>query len=486
MPNDLLNAAARDPAPQTLLCGDLTDPDWTAALLRMLEMKRRGPDTRPVELPDAAALQRLRAMGIAAEGRPLDSVVDEMLTSVYPLRARNDHPRFFAFVPGPASPLSMLGDLMTSLHNIHAGSWLQSSGPSCIEGTLTDWLAAQLGLPAGAGGLFVSGDSMANLTALVVARERMLTEDERPLGVAYTSDQTHSSVAKGLGIIGFTARQIRKIRSDGQYRMDLGALAEAIAQDKAAGLRPFAVIASAGTTNTGSIDPLPGIHRLCAAERLWMHVDGAYGASIALSPAHRHLLDGIEHADSVSWDAHKWLFQTYGCGVVLLRDRQHLLQTYNTRPEYLRDAQVDEGQTNFWDMGPELTRPARALKLWLTLQVVGSRAMGEAIAHGCRLAQWAEDELAHHAHWQIVSPASLAIVNFRYAPPGQDDHALDGLSRAISQRALEEGHAAVLTTQLGGRAVLRICAIHPGATETDMRETVRRLDRHARELLAAR
>ncbi len=463
----------------------LDQPTLEAAALQILRA-RATPQPRVVRLADDAALAELRAMTVPEHGRPLAAVIDEMVEKVCHHRAQADHPRFFAFVPGPRSPLSALGDLLTATYNPHAGNWLESSGPSSIELRLVQWLAGRLGLPEQSGGLFVSGGSMANMTALVVARDRKLPAAERAKGVAYVSEQTHSSVAKGLAIIGFLPEQIRRIRCDAQFRLDLDDLAAAIERDKAHGRLPFAVVASAGTTNTGSIDPLPEIRRRCDRENLWMHVDGAYGASIAISPRYRHLLDGIEQADSVSWDGHKWLFQTYGCGVVMVRDKAHLAASFHTRPEYLRDTETDEGQVNFWDLGVELTRPARGLKLWLTLQTAGAATMAAGVEHGFQLARWAEDELRRHADWEIVSPARLAIVNFRHAPAGWNAERIDALNTAIAQRMLRDGHAAVLTTRLNGKTVLRICAIHPDATEDDMRATVRKLDAFARQEMASR
>ncbi|WP_161974461.1 pyridoxal phosphate-dependent decarboxylase family protein [Piscinibacter terrae] len=463
------------------MLGDVTPQAFAKAVSRVGDSQQQKPMQRAVQVIDAAGAAALRNMGVPAKGRPLNDVLTQLLEDIHPWRAKMDHPRFFAFIPGPASPLSALGELATAMHNAHAGSWLQSSGASAIEMGLIEWLASRVGLPATAGGLFVSGGSMANLTALTVARDQKLAPHERSIAVAYVSEQTHSSVAKGLKIIGFLPDQIRRMPTDDAFAMDMAALACAMEQDRAAGLKPFVVIASAGTTNTGSVDPLRAIRALCDQHGLWMHVDGAYGASAALSPAHRGLLDGIGEADSLSWDAHKWLFQTYGCGMVLMRHREHLPQSFHTRPEYLRDAQTDADQVNHWDLGAELTRPARAMKLWLTLQVLGSQAMGDAIAHGCQLAQWAEDELRQHAGWDVVSPAQLAIVTFRMTQPGLSPEDTDALNRAISRRALEDGFAAVLTTQLKGRTVLRICAIHPDATELDMRETIRRLDAYGRE-----
>lgn len=457
------------------------DETLRAIVDRLATMHSKTAEEPVVRLVGDEAIARLRSIEIPAAGRPLGQVVEEMLTDIYPYRMRMNHPRCFAFIPSPTSALAWLGDLLTATHNPHAGSWLQSSGPSSVERRLIEWLNAKIGYPTMAGGLFVSGGSMANLVALTAARDRMLDVQDRHLGVAYVSEQTHSSVAKGLRIIGFADSQIRKVPTDSRWRLDVERLAVAIAADRAKGLKPFVVVASAGTTNTGSIDPFGAIAELCSSNQMWMHVDGAYGASISLSSRHRALLDGIELSDSVSWDAHKWLFQTYGCGMVLMRDRRYLGDSFHTKAEYLRDAHVDQDQINYWDFGQELTRPARALKLWLTLQVLGSDRVGEAVAHGFQLAQWAEDELKLHSDWEVVTPAQLAIVNFRYAPRGKTEQELDQLNRAISLRAIVEGYAGVLTTQLNGRAVLRICSIHPDADENDMRETIRRLDAYGRQ-----
>ncbi len=473
---------AEEAGHRSRLLGQVTPQALELALRRMGD-SRRLPLPRAVQVIDAAGAALLRNMGVPAQGRPLNEVIDQLLHEIYPWRAQMDHPRFFAFIPGPASPLSALGDFATAMHNVHASSWLQSSGPNAVEMGLIEWLASRVGLPSSAGGLFVSGGSMANLTALTVARDQKLAPDQRALGVAYVSEQTHSSVAKGLRIIGFLPQQIRRIPTDAAFRMDMAALESAIGQDCAAGLRPFAVIATAGTTNTGSVDPLRPIRALCDTHGLWMHVDGAYGASAALSPSHRDLLDGIGEADSLSWDAHKWLFQTYGCGIVFVRHREHLWQTFHASAEYLADAQVEADQVNLWDFGAELTRPARAMKLWLSLQVLGSDAIGEAIAHGCQLALWAQDELQQDPRWEIASPAQLGIVNFRMTHPGMSPEALDALNSGISSRALEEGFATVLTTRLRNRTVLRICAIHPDATEFDMRETIGRLAAHGESLI---
>ena len=402
---------------------------------------------------------------------------------VFAYRVRMDDPAFFGFIPSPVSPLSWLGEVLTSHFNAHAGSWMQSSGPTAIEEGLIAWLAERAGLPVTAGGLFVSGGSMANLTALMVARDRMLLAANRVRAVAYVSRQTHSSVAKGLAVLGFLPEQIRKVAVDDQFRLRVDLLRTAIRQDRDRGLLPFAVVASCGTTNTGSIDPLHAIADLTAAERLWLHVDGAYGASVALSHAHRGLVDGLGRADSISWDAHKWLFQTYGCGFVLVRDKADLAATFATTPEYLRDAAATDETPNYWDFGLELTRPARAMKLWFTLQVLGEQAIGEMIDHGFHLAETVERRLRELADWSIVTPASLGIVNFRYVPSNLSDDQADQLNDAIAAQMIARNIAAPLTTKIHGRTVLRICAISPEATAAGMGTVVAELDICARTLL---
>ena len=430
---------------------------------------------------DDETIHRLKSRGIPAKGRPVKEVFEEMERDVYANQSLVQHPRCFACVPSPVSLFSWMGDIMTNAYDPHAGSWLNASGAGCIEQETIRWMCGLAGYPETAGGLFVSGGSMANLTALTAARDAKLTYADRELGVAYVSDQTHSSVAKGLHIIGFRPDQVRSIPSDSAFRMKIPELRAAIEADLRAGKKPFAVIATAGTTNTGSIDPLEEIAGICENFSLWMHVDGAYGASVLVSNTHRGLLKGVERSDSLSWDAHKWLMQTYGCSAVLVRDPRYLAKTFAVHPEYLKDASAGEGEANFWDLGPELTRPARSLKLWITLQIMGSDAMSDMIDHGYKLAETAEKALRRLPDWEIISPAAQAVINFRYAPAGLSDRALDELNQKISRELCAGGFAQVLTTELNGKKVLRICALNPATTREDMLETVKLLDDCARE-----
>lgn len=417
---------------------------------------------------------------ISAHGRPIQEVYSEMLEDVYANTLLAQHPRSFSCIPSTASLLSWMGDVMTNAYNPHASCQINAPAADLIEKKLIRWMCDLAGYPEESGGLFVSGGSIANLTALTAARDAKLTYNERDRAIIYVSDQTHSSVSKGLHIIGFCKEQIHVIPTDNSFCMDISALQETIEKDIADRKKPFAVIASAGTTNTGSVDPMPEISALCRKYDMWMHVDGAFGASALVSKRYRKNLSGIELSDSLSWDAHKWLLQTYGCSVVLVRNQSCLVKSFATHPEYLKDSEISEGSIEFWDLGPELTRPARGLKLWLTLQAMGTDEMERIIEHGCILAELAEKIIRENPEWEIVCPAQLGIINFRYISNGKFyENDLDIINKNISREITESGFAQIFTTELLGKKVLRMCTIHPETTKQDIYDTVERLAKTA-------
>lgn len=422
---------------------------------------------------DVQGIDAVRQLATPGESQDLLSVLKEAL-SIFSNSMRLEHPRCFAYMPSCPSHLAQIGDLLTSIFNINAVQWNVSSGPCVVETTLIQWLASQAGLPPSAGGCFVSGASMANMTSIVLARDRMLSHEQRPRGVVYLSDQTHVSMVKGLHITGFCDSQIRIIPSQ-NFRFDVHALHHQITIDRCDGRLPFMIIASCGTTNTGSIDPLHAVADIARDEGLWLHVDGAYGASIALSPTHRHLVDGLGRANSISWDGHKWLFQTYGCGVVLTREGQDLENSFALDAAYIRTSLAPDGTTHFYNISPELSRPARAMPLWLTLRVLGHRRIGEMIDHGFKLARLADHELRQDPNWEIVSPATASIVAFRYKFQGLEEQELDSLNLAISTRLLADNIAAIMSTTLRGRKTLRMCALNPATTPETISQVVQQM-----------
>jgi len=401
---------------------------------------------------------------------PADKILARVERDVFSNMMHVCHPRFFAFVPAPSNFVSAMGDALAAGFNVFNGSWLGGSGPAALELAVIDWFRAWCGFPDGAGGLFVSGGSMANLTALVAARHTRL--DDRVEGaVIYYSDQTHSSIDRALRVIGFLPEQIRRIPPDQEFRLPMNALARAIQEDRAAGLRPFAVIANAGTTNTGAIDPLREIAALCRVENLWMHVDGAYGAAAVISERGRKMLDGIELADSLSFDPHKWLFQTIECGCVLLRDAALLKATYRIMPEYLADVHRNAAEVNPCDYGIQLTRGFRALKVWMSVQYFGLEAIRSAVDHGFALAELAEGKLRRMERWEVVTPAQMGIVTFR------SRSADEAFYQRMHDAMLRDGFALATSTVLHGRTVLRLCTINPRTTEADIEQTLDWLDK---------
>ncbi|KAJ3466622.1 hypothetical protein MRS44_004186 [Fusarium solani] len=447
-------------------------------LLQSTQQVRHDPMLRVAQPADVPLLKELSTPG---QPNDIDQAIQDAFT-ISDFRLRMNNPRFFGFVPNPASPLSWIGDCLSSAFNSFAGSRLQGSGVAVVEQTLLEWLAARVGLPDTAGGIFVSGGSMANMTAMVLARDCILPSGQEGFGVAYVSDQTHHSVVKALRIIGIKRDRIRVIRSNDSFQIQTAALKDAIQADRTAGLIPFVLIGTSGTTNTGSVDDLTALAQIRDEEGVWLHIDGAYGASASLAATRSSAVSGLGLADSISWDAHKWLFQTYSCSLILVRNKINLAKVFTNDGDYLRDALDDEEIPNFWNLGMELTRPSRALKLWFTLRVLGVERLGLMIDHGFRLAEIAQEEVKKSKNWEVTSAASMAIVTFRYAPPGKTDEELNDLNTAISRKLVEGNIAGILTTKLRGRVVLRICSISPLLSGDEMAGIIRQVDKVARQL----
>ena len=299
-------------------------------------------------------------------------------------------------------------------------------------------------------------------------------------GVAYCSDQTHSSMERAFRILGFTAGQVRRIESDSRYRLSLDALQKAMDADRADGKRPFCVVANAGTTNTGAVDPLPELSELCHREDLWLHADGAYGAVAVLSPTYRNRLEGLGSVDSLSLDPHKWLFQPYEIGCVLLRDSELLTKHLEAQPEYLQDVKAVEEEVNFCDLGFQLTRQFRALKLWMTIQLFGLDHIRAAIERGIRAAEKAETYARGHEELEVVSAAELGVVSLRYVAKSSDD--LNAFNLELSKVVIVDSFCLASSTEINGKVVLRMCTINPRTTDGDLRKTVERIVEIGRRL----
>ncbi|MCP5116315.1 MAG: aminotransferase class V-fold PLP-dependent enzyme [bacterium] len=418
--------------------------------------------------------------GFPEKGRAPGEVLDQVGRDVFSTIMHVNHPRFFAFVPSPGGFVGAMADALAAGFNVFAGTWVEGSGPATVELATLDWLRQVCGLPETAGGLFLSGGSMANLTALAVARQVKLGEGD-DAAVIYCSNQTHSSVERGVRVLGFQAGQFRKLATGDDYCLSIEALKAAVAEDRASGRRPFAVIANAGTTNTGAVDPLDTLADFCRDENLWLHADGAYGAAAALCERGKRILKGLDRVDSVSLDPHKWLFQPFEIGCLLVREAEQLKQTFQIMPDYLRDVHRQQG-VNFADYGIQLTRSFRALKLWMSLQIFGVAAFRQAMEHGFNLAEAVEARLARNPNWEVLSPARMAIVSFRWAPAGHADAELNRINDTLASLLFTDATAAVTTTKLHGHVALRMCTINPRTTSADIDLTISRLEEIAGSL----
>lgn len=400
---------------------------------------------------------------------PMEQILSRLAREVFPQTLDIAHPRFFAFVPGPSNFVSVMADALASGFNVFNGSWLGGSAAAALELAVIDWFRQWCGFPVSAGGLFLSGGSMANLTALAAARHAKLG-DQTARAVIYYSDQTHSSIDRALRMIGFLPGQMCRIACNAEFRLPVSELARLVQADRDAGLRPFAVIANAGTTSTGAIDPLREIAAFCRAEGLWMHVDGAYGAAAVISERGRRLLEGIELADSLTFDPHKWLFQPVECGCVLLRDAAALKSAYRIMPEYLADVHRNAMEVNPCDYGIQLTRGFRALKVWMSIEHFGLAAFQAAVERGFELAAIAERKVRTMPAWEVVTPAQMGIVTFRRRGAEEPFYA------RMHDAMLADGFALVTSTVLRGETVLRMCTINPRTTEADVEQTIDWLD----------
>lgn len=455
---------------------------------------RDAPAVRTAERAEMEA--RLREP-LPYHGRPPEEILARFWRDVEPFAARVDHPRFFAFVPSSPTFASLLGDWLAAGCNFFQGTWLESAGPSQVELVVLDWLKGCLGVPPAAGGLLTSGGSAANLMGLAVAREERLDGDPSG-GTAYASDQSHASVTRALGILGIGGERYRRLRPDAAWRLDPAAVARAVAEDREAGLRPFCVVANAGTTNTGAVDPLRELADLCAREGLWLHVDGAYGAFGRITVRGRERLEGLERADSLVLDPHKWLYVGYEAGCLLVRDAGALRRCFRVLPDYLQDtaaAATPAGEVNFGELGVQLTREARALKLWFSLQAHGLSTMIAAVDRTQHLAELAERRVRASSALELASPASLGILCFRYAgEPAVPEADRDALNRAILRRMTEEGRFMLSSTRLGWRDgafrgegpetryVLRLCPMNYRTTPEDVEAALREVTRVGDEL----
>ena len=425
-----------------------------------------------------------RQLGTAPpeDGRSADEVLEQVLRDVLPYAARLDHPRFFGFVPSAPTWPGIVADYLSAGFNINSCTWLVSSGTSQLELVVVDWMRGWIGYPETAGGLITSGGSAASVEALVAAREAA-GHPERP--AVYMSDQSHSALKRAALVAGVRREHIRLVASDDDFRMDMDELGRCMADDRANGMQPIAVCANAGTAGTGAIDPLVPLSDFCSREGLWLHVDAAYGGFALVTPDGKQLLTGIERADSVGIDAHKWFFQPYEAGALMVKNATHLEDAFAIGHDVLQDTVWGANHPNFADRGLQLSRTARALKIWMSVQTFGMVAFREAVQKGLDMSRRAEAYVEASPVLELMTPVSLGIVCFRVNPgDGRDERSLDDINRNVLAQVFWDELAFFSSTSLKGVFTLRMCIINHTTTWDDVRRTLDLVERFGRQALA--
>ena len=395
---------------------------------------------------------------------------------VMPYQMGNTHPRFWGWYMGNGTAFGALGDFLAATVNPNMGGGNHVG--DLVESQVLDWCKEIVGLPLNSSGLLVSGGSMANLVALAVARSGTGPTDVRSAGVAalpkpltfYASTEVHSCMQKAVELLGHGATSLHKIAVDDRYRIDMAALSATVAADRAAGLQPCAVVGSAGTINTGSVDDLAGLADFCAREHLWFHVDGAIGAVAALAPSQRPLLRGMELADSVALDLHKWLHLPFEAGCVVVRDRQAHRATFSLTPEYLAHAQrgLASGADWFSEYGVQLSRGFRALKVWLSFKEHGLQKYGRLIEQNIAQAKRLAELVSALPELELMAPVVLNIVCFRYRGKGGSQQQLNILNEELLIRLHEGGVVAPSYTTLAGSYCLRAAIVNHRTRTEDL------------------
>jgi glutamate/tyrosine decarboxylase-like PLP-dependent enzyme len=431
---------------------------------------------------------------IPQNGQPIEQTLAFVRERILPFPMGNSHPRFYGFINATADPIGITADYLAAAMNPNC--WGGDHAAIHVETRVMKWLAEILGFPEEAEGILVSGGSMANFTALAAARRAMAPGDVRADGLSgtppltvYASDQVHSCVDKAVDLLGIGTRHLRKIATGKDFRMPIDSLARTVAEDRAAGLKPAIVVGTAGTVNTGAIDPLTELADFCRRESLWFHVDGAYGAMARLSPRLAPLFSGIERADSIATDPHKWLYVPYEAGATLVREPGRLGAAFRKFPEYLASDSESPfpGPAWFAERGVELSRGFKALKVWMGFKTHGRSGYASAIENDVRLAHFASAAVDQRPDLERLAETVLSILNFRYRPRGSNlsDEALDRVNRQIVNRLVGDGSFFLAPTVLKGRTALRVCIVNFRTREEDLIFLLDECERLGREILGA-
>lgn len=428
------------------------------AMTRIVEHIESLPQQPAANVEGANQYARTLVEKLPAKGQPYETLLDELFNEYIPRSFNAAGPGYLAYIPGGGLFHAAVADLIADAVNRYTGVFAAAPALVQLESNVVRWLCEIVGFGRGSGGILTTGGSLANFTAIVAARKKLLPENFFK-GTLYCSEQVHHSFQKAANLAGFPYSNIREIPTDETYRMRVDLLGEAIARDKAAGWTPFLVIGSAGTTNTGAVDDLAAIADVAKKHSMWFHVDGAYGAFFALTARGRRVMRGIEQADSVVLDPHKTFFLPYGTGGLVVRDASTLRRAHSLHAEYLPEMQDDEALVDFCEISPELSRSYRGLRVWLPVKMFGIDVFRQQLDEKLDLTEWATAELKKIDGIEIVAEPQLSIVSFRFNPRGRSEEELNRVNREFIARINAAQNVMVTPTILEGRFVIRICVV---------------------------
>lgn len=429
--------------------------DWMADYMENVGELPVTPDVRPRDIS-----RKLPAVA-PAEAEPFDTLFRDFTELVVPGMTHWNHPGWFAYFPGNNSPPSVLAEMLTATLGAQCMSWATSPAATELEQVTLSWLAQMIGLPPHFTGVIQDTASTATLVALLSARERAasLSGSAFPLGATrltvYASGEAHSSVEKGVKLAGYGLAQLRRVPVDDRYAMQADALERMIASDVKAGAIPACVVATIGTTSSTAVDPVQSIAQVCRQHGVWLHVDAAYAGSAAILPELRHLFSGLEQADSVVMNPHKWMLVNFDCSAYFVRDTSALLRTFQVTPEYLR-TQADADVVNYRDWGIQLGRRFRALKLWFVIRTYGINGLQALIRKHIALAQELVEWIEASSDFELMAPTPFGLVCFRYNPRKKDGDETDRMNAALLARVNASHRVHLTHTRLGGRYVIRV------------------------------
>ena len=416
------------------------------------------PNQPAHHLDGADELARSLEEPMPEAGTPLEPLLDLLFERAIPTSFNTAGPGYLAYIPGGGLFHSAVADLIADGVNRYVGVWLAAPGLVQLEQNVISWFADIVGYPSSSGGIFTSGGSLANFSAIVAARRERLG-DELGDGRIYVSDQIHHSVQKAAMLAGFPSTATRVVPSDDRFRLRVDLLDDMVAADRHAGRKPFLVVASAGTTNTGAVDDLSAVADLAQRHDLWFHCDAAYGGFFMLTERGRRAMRGLDRADSITLDPHKGLFLPYGTGSLLVRDAHALKRAHEVNAEYMPEMRDDGGFVDFCQVSPELSRPFRGLRVWLPFKLAGVAAFRRSLDEKLELTQWATEELRSIPGIEIAAEPELSIVAFRLRRPGLDQESANDLNRQLLGRINAKRRVYLTATTVGEQFLLRICVL---------------------------